>query len=115
MSLVKSGRQPVQDEFTNLLVSDSRKQQLRWKRDGKCIRCGSPRVEASNSLCLKHWQIIEDIKQQKREAREKTKQEKYYSRKQAIAEGASYLREQENKNLTIKLPTIKPYHWRPTK
>lgn len=35
---------PIHDEFSALSVSKQRKSQLRNLRDGKCIRCGRPRM-----------------------------------------------------------------------
>jgi hypothetical protein len=43
---------PVVDEFSELLVSRQRKEQLRHKRDGKCILC--PRPLATKNHCRKH-------------------------------------------------------------
>jgi len=48
------GRPPIQDEFTALPVATSLKYRYRCYRDGKCIRCGKPRVATSTIHCAAH-------------------------------------------------------------
>ncbi len=45
-------RQKIIDEFTDLPVSRQRKRQMRMKRDGRCVICGKPRINATH--CRRH-------------------------------------------------------------
>lgn len=51
MSMVKSGRKLIQDEFTALPVSRQCKWQLRRGAEGRCAVCG---VTAEGKLCVTH-------------------------------------------------------------
>ncbi len=103
MALTRAGRKPIQDEFTDLPISTSRKWQLRQLRDGKCIKCPEVRCEASSTLCLKHWQLIEDTK-------DKRRQDKYNKRVEQfliVEKTPIHKSEIERRaNLTIPLPRI---------
>ena len=46
------GEKEINDEFTPLPLPYSKKMELRYKRDGKCIRCGG--ALATKRYCLKH-------------------------------------------------------------
>src|SRR6266849_4606197 len=102
MRLVRSGRKPIQDEFTGLRVSDQRKYQLRHLRDGLCIRCSRPRCEAANTLCLEHWQPLFDAKQAKKQEREQERIKRHWD----MIEYQNKLTEQRPCNTTIPLPNI---------
>lgn len=39
----RKANEPIEDEFTDLPISRTRKMQLRRKRDGRCYTCGKPR------------------------------------------------------------------------
>ncbi len=114
MSLIT--RKPkIQDEFTDLPLSQSRKQQLRRKRDGKCIKCGQPRCEASNTLCLRHWQPLFDESERKRLARK----QRALDRLQANQDVPAIFKQSElerRQSLTIPLPRLGNYkYYKPKK
>jgi len=45
----------IEDEFSGMDISETQKLRMRRKRDGKCIRCGEPRVTKIH--CEKHREI----------------------------------------------------------
>src|SRR5712671_2837238 len=52
----RSGRPPIQDEFTDLPITAQAKFLRRLERDHKCKICRQPTCEASRWYCLPHWQ-----------------------------------------------------------
>src|SRR5260370_614664 len=109
MSLVT--RKPrIQDEFTDLPLSQSQKKYRLAMRDARCVKCGQPRCDASNTLCLRHWQPIFDESERKRLAREQRMFERIQETKNTHWE-VTQSEIERRKSLTIPLPTIGKYHY----
>jgi len=74
------GRPRIEDDFASLPLPSDQKTRLRWKRDGRCVRCGGPRpchrhTKKAPAQCAERfkWEddIIEGLGEALREARVK--------------------------------------------
>ena len=61
----------IVDEFTDLPIPYCQKMELRYRRDGKCLRCGEPRV--TTRFCLKHAEKNRDLARKRTGAKRRNK------------------------------------------